>query len=82
MIRCTYESPDYSPSKIVGRYVKYCRSRGFEWCECAPGQFGWLWDYRQGTCDESDLPADVVVAAVARAGMFPPYVDWPLGVPA
>ncbi len=78
-ILCTYESPDYSPAKITARYVKYSISAaGFRWSECAPGKFGWLWDYRQGICDESDLPAEVAAEARARAGTWPPYVSWPL----
>lgn len=77
---CTYESPDYAAEKITGRYVKFRALDGaFVWCECAPGKFGWLWDYRQGTCGEDDLPPEVAHEARVLAGSWPPYAAWPLG---
>lgn len=80
MIKVTSSIKDFGPSMVRARYVSAplgCGIDGMRWCEV--GDDRWH-DLRQGTCNPSDLPVDVMDAALDRriAGVWPFYVEWPL----
>lgn len=61
------------------RYVRYAGGGEYAWCETGQvTRAGWRYDIAQGTCAVDDLPPAVAMAAIARAGTWPSYVDWPL----
>ena len=72
----TYQSPDYSPDKVLRRYVRY-DGGCYKFCEVGTRK-NRSWDLRQGIVDESELPVDVAKHARDRYGAFPSYVAWPL----
>jgi hypothetical protein len=79
-IEATSAARDYSPDKVRNRYVQAPGAgevNGWRWCEVGDDR---RYDLRQGTCPPSDLPAEVMNAALDRriAGVWPFYVDWPL----
>lgn len=73
-ITVTSTAKNYSPDKILKRYVRTDGGRYF-WCEVGEDR---MYDLRQGRCEPSDLPISVIEAAEARRGHFPSYVEWPL----
>ena len=79
MIRVRFTSALYGEIAVERRYVRFDGDE-FRWCECnAPdAKSGHRWDIRQGTCDESDLPSEVAVAARRLQYTYPSYVEWPM----
>ncbi len=73
MITPTYTASTYDPSVSYARYVR-ASDDGYWFCEVDPVS---RLDVRQGRVDPWDLSVDVQVAADARAGFYPPYVEWP-----
>jgi hypothetical protein len=74
MIHVKSTTADYRPEQVRSRYVR-ADGDGFAWCEVGEDR---RFDLRQGTCDKSDLSADVLAAAEERRGFIPSYVGWPL----
>lgn len=73
MISVTHTAAFYRPELVQDRYVRV-DGDSFVWCEVGEDR---RFDLRQGTCDKTDLPADVLAAAENRRGWFPSYVEWP-----
>lgn len=73
-ITVTSTAKNYSPDKVLKRYVRTDGARYF-WCEVGEDR---MYDLRQGRCMASDLPLAVIEAAEKRCGYSPSYVEWPL----
>jgi hypothetical protein len=69
----TYQSPQFSPSLVVARYVS-ADGEGFWFCELNAARY----DVRQGRVSGEVLPAEVREAALALRGTWPACVAWPL----
>lgn len=72
-IRTTYTAND--PDRPTERFVRSCHPAGYAWCERDISNK--RYDLRQGTCDASDLPAEIREAADRRLGHAFSYVPWP-----
>jgi len=71
-----FTAAGYAPEQVRARYVgKWTVDGPFRFCEVGDDR---RYDIRQGTVDADDLPESVRLAAEARAGYIPCYVDWPL----
>lgn len=74
----TFRSEKYDPAKVDGRFVQQDFEGGWKWIETQIiGK--WRYDVRKGTCAPSDLPEDIMNAALDLriARTWPPYVEWP-----
>lgn len=82
MIETRWKERGYNPARVEKRYVKREPDGGFTWIETATkGKNAWKWDIRSGTCAAEDLPQAVQreAADVRERGVWPFYVEWPLG---
>jgi hypothetical protein len=77
MIRVTYQARDYQPAKVRARYVRLSVTGEWQWCEVGEDR---RYHIRQGTCAESDVPADLRHRARDLSGQAFAYVaapHWP-----
>lgn len=72
-VKAIYTSRDYNPYVAVERFVR-ARQGDYAWCE--RDALDRRYDVRQGTCDGSDLPANIRAAADRRLGHAFSYVEW------
>ncbi len=75
-MRVTWQSRNYAAESVRGRYVRFDKGEGaFHFCETGIGTAN---DIRQGTVEESELPAAIAERAKAAAYGWPSYVAWPI----
>jgi hypothetical protein len=76
-MQVTYTAKRYDPAIAHRRYVRAVIGEPgqYRWCEV--NQHWPQWDMRQGSVRAQELPEAVRVAADARLGWSPSYVEWP-----
>jgi hypothetical protein len=76
VLRVDYQRAGYAPDQVRKRYV---RVDGFnaELRFCEVGECR-AYDIRQGVVDPASVPEEIRREALARAGSWPSWVEWPL----